>query len=574
MDYDQNSGAWGIYWIRNLGWKNQIDAVGDGVFESYYGQMYPSYWVNNTSLNAMDLGFHINWGTFEATTGEDCTVLGPVANYFINNLSWNHGLKGGDDNVGEAFDAQVASDCSWILNMWNNNWGSVNTKIGNNDVMKLGATTYIASEINNGDHYTGGGGTVTGSGDISIDPLLVEISQPAYADNNFNYASPSSPGIDDGSFPYTTNGAGVATDILVITPLATGMDARFVFLSGDSIKIEDSGTYTIATVDSATQITLTTSESWDTGKGVWFTWYGSAVDIGSIESISGSISGAVTAESMSESRIVAGTTETLGAELITDGTFSDTANWTEGATWTVAGGVATCNADAAGSNVEQAITVEVGKIYEVTMTIDTLSAGLIKVGGGIFIGVESVNYDTPGTYRRYMRATATGNFPIWGNKDCVGTVSSVTVKEITVPSIAIQLHNDTWVAEIWDTITDATDTALIAGLDSGGAEAGGWDAVVKAGMIYSNVFQVSSTLVWIMIPPFSVFAIDDNEAVTVTIPAAALTTSTDPVVATPAFTVYAESSSETSPIVGVRYSPTGPRAMFSTGGQAIRLPNQ
>ena len=111
-------------------------------------------------------------------------------------------------------------------------------------------------------------------------------------------------------------------------------------------------------------------------------------------------------------------------------------------------------------------------------------------------------------------------------------------------SIVLTLTYDTWVATVGD--DNAITTALINGIDSDGAEATGWDAVVKAGLGHGDVTRDSDTQVTITLPVFASYDITANETVTATIPATALTGATE-TVATPTFTVtfVAEASTST-----------------------------
>ncbi len=104
-------------------------------------------------------------------------------------------------------------------------------------------------------------------------------------------------------------------------------------------------------------------------------------------------------------------------------------------------------------------------------------------------------------------------------------------------TIILTLTGDTWVATVGadNAITDA----LIAGIDSGGAETAGWDAVVKGNMVFGDVARTSATVVTITLAAESTYAITANETITVTVPATALTAAGE-MVATPTFDVTNE----------------------------------
>ena len=88
-------------------------------------------------------------------------------------------------------------------------------------------------------------------------------------------------------------------------------------------------------------------------------------------------------------------------------------------------------------------------------------------------------------------------------------------------TIIITLTGDTWVATVG--ADNAITTALIAGIDSAQSEAAGWDAVVKANMVYGDVTRTSDTVVTITLAEESTYSITADETITVTIPATALT---------------------------------------------------
>jgi hypothetical protein len=117
-------------------------------------------------------------------------------------------------------------------------------------------------------------------------------------------------------------------------------------------------------------------------------------------------------------------------------------------------------------------------------------------------------------------------------------LASMTEVEVVTggETIIITLTGDTWVATIGE--DNAITTALIAGIDSAQSEAAGWDAVVKANMVYTDVVRTSNTVVTITLGAEPTYAIPANETITVTIPATALTGNAV-IVATPTLSVIA-----------------------------------
>jgi hypothetical protein len=115
-------------------------------------------------------------------------------------------------------------------------------------------------------------------------------------------------------------------------------------------------------------------------------------------------------------------------------------------------------------------------------------------------------------------------------------------------TIIITLTNDTWHADIGTDCQQTTD--LIAGIDSAQAEAAGWDAVVKGNMVFGDITRDTDTQVTVLLGAEATYDISANETVTVTVPASALVTSGDAVVATPTFAIIFFDTS-TEEVVGM-----------------------
>lgn len=118
-----------------------------------------------------------------------------------------------------------------------------------------------------------------------------------------------------------------------------------------------------------------------------------------------------------------------------------------------------------------------------------------------------------------------------------GTVAS-SANETTIrvggATIILTLTGDTWVAS--GATFNAQRQAIIDGIDSGQAEAGGWDAKVKARQSVIGVVRTSDTVVTITLDAQADYQITAQETITATIPAAALTLA-GAVVASPTFTI-------------------------------------
>lgn len=119
-----------------------------------------------------------------------------------------------------------------------------------------------------------------------------------------------------------------------------------------------------------------------------------------------------------------------------------------------------------------------------------------------------------------------------------GTIIGASETDIVAggKTIILTVTGDTWVAA--GGTFDAQRQNIINGCDSAGAEAAGWDAVVKATQGVAGVVRTSATVVTITLDAFATYNITANETVTVTVPGTALLGNAQ-VIATPTFTVLA-----------------------------------
>jgi len=112
--------------------------------------------------------------------------------------------------------------------------------------------------------------------------------------------------------------------------------------------------------------------------------------------------------------------------------------------------------------------------------------------------------------------------------------------------IIITLTSDTWAATLG--ADNAVTTAFIAGFDSDGVEAGGWNTTVRdASLTFAAVSRDSDTVVTVTIPVTAAFAIDSDETITVTLDASTLVTSVIDIGATPTIGITAQSEGPSVP---------------------------
>jgi hypothetical protein len=117
--------------------------------------------------------------------------------------------------------------------------------------------------------------------------------------------------------------------------------------------------------------------------------------------------------------------------------------------------------------------------------------------------------------------------------------SAITETDIVAggKTIIITLTADEWVAA--GANFDAQRQNIINGLDSAQAEATGWDAKIRDGLVPTDVVRTSATVVTVTLPVSATYNITAQETITVTVPASALLVNLIAVVGTPTFTVDA-----------------------------------
>lgn len=127
-----------------------------------------------------------------------------------------------------------------------------------------------------------------------------------------------------------------------------------------------------------------------------------------------------------------------------------------------------------------------------------------------------------------------------------GTITTAVESDIVLggETIDITVTGDTWIAAGTGPIgTIAQSDAILASIDSAQAEAGGWDAQVKANFVTTDLARISDTLARVTLQAEAGYVITADENITVgDIANAVLTTSATDVTPTPApaFTITNE----------------------------------
>lgn len=113
--------------------------------------------------------------------------------------------------------------------------------------------------------------------------------------------------------------------------------------------------------------------------------------------------------------------------LVKNGTFTTDTDWTKGAGWTIAAGVATATgAISTAISQPSVFTIVAGQAYSVTYTITRSAGGLIPSVGGVN-GVERV---AAGTYNEVIVAGSTQTLAFTGNA-FTGTLDNVSINLVT-----------------------------------------------------------------------------------------------------------------------------------------------
>ena len=127
--------------------------------------------------------------------------------------------------------------------------------------------------------------------------------------------------------------------------------------------------------------------------------------------------------------------ETLGPELVTNGNFDSATGWNLNSNWTISGG--TCNADGTSNNdINQSQNVGViGEKYRISYVISAYTQGAISARIGN--GVTDLNTGT-GTFTQEVTATTTDRIRMNLTGSFIGSVDSLSIKQITSASNQIQ----------------------------------------------------------------------------------------------------------------------------------------
>jgi len=255
QNFDSNSASRDIYFINNRAWRTVTTESGDGNFMVYEAGNRV-FFINCTSSAGRDYGFGFAWWSQYYNLAS-----GTYNMYVINSISSGDG--GRSVYVENAYSGRTFS-VKYLNSIFNSpSSGTAVTDKGVN---------FTKDNINNA---TGGW---TGTGCKAVDPLFTTAGSSW--DTTDLSLRPTSPGVNAGVFPLTTSAAGSGTTI-TLNKVVSDLDAARIFRAGDRIQIEGGGQYIVASA-ATNQVTLTTSATWQAGKGVWFPWPNQKLDAGAM----------------------------------------------------------------------------------------------------------------------------------------------------------------------------------------------------------------------------------------------------------------------------------------------------
>lgn len=134
---------------------------------------------------------------------------------------------------------------------------------------------------------------------------------------------------------------------------------------------------------------------------------------------------------------------TLGSELTTNGTFSGSlTGWTDsGSNWSYSSGA--LHTAGAADTLSQTITVTSGQTYQITFTLSGVTAGSVAIAIGgvpIYLDGSQTAFAASLTYNRSFVAGASGSLVFTPTSAFAGTVTGVSVKQVTLASVTPALE--------------------------------------------------------------------------------------------------------------------------------------
>lgn len=121
----------------------------------------------------------------------------------------------------------------------------------------------------------------------------------------------------------------------------------------------------------------------------------------------------------------------VGSNLVTNGDFASGASWSAGSGWAIGSGVATATAATGFLSATLTTAVVASRIYRITYTIVTATAGSVRPNIG---GIDGVSRSAAGTYTDYITAFNTGTF-VMSPTTFSGSVDNIEVVDVSAGQV-------------------------------------------------------------------------------------------------------------------------------------------
>jgi len=141
-----------------------------------------------------------------------------------------------------------------------------------------------------------------------------------------------------------------------------------------------------------------------------------------------------------------GSGETLGSELVTDGSFDEPCgvNWDCGAGWTISGGTANCDTESS-PQIIQSGSYTAKALYKAAFFIPSYTSGRVRFNFGA--GNTTALASATGAYS-YNKTIQSNNIVVQAYIGFVGSVDDVSIKQILTPSTSgATIADDTLTAQ-------------------------------------------------------------------------------------------------------------------------------
>ena len=133
----------------------------------------------------------------------------------------------------------------------------------------------------------------------------------------------------------------------------------------------------------------------------------------------------------------------IGPEFVTNGTFDTDTDWTKGTGWTISGGVASFATAGSGANLGQAISTEVGKVYEISCDLLSTDTALNYFYVSAILPSQvspEIGVDLGRKTFVFVADSTTTTVGLRGSSLSTATFDNVSVREINPLAVSIQME--------------------------------------------------------------------------------------------------------------------------------------